>query len=72
MLKNIVKSLLYGLLITAVYVIAANLVYRYIFGRTMYADIYYYEWVQYLVVAIIMLICTTLIEVVRHLINSKS
>lgn len=69
--KKVLKSMLYAALITMVYVIAANLVYYYIFRRTMFADIYYYEWVQYLAVAIIMFFCTALIEVVRSLMGAK-
>lgn len=69
--KKVLKSLLYASLITIVYAIASNLVYYYIFRRTMFADIYYYEWVQYVVVAVIMFICTALIEVVRNLMGTK-
>lgn len=71
MFRKIVNSILYALLITGLYVIASNIGYYYINSRTMFADVYFYEWVEYLIVAIIMLICTALIELVRNLLKKE-
>lgn len=71
MLRLAMNSILYALLITAVYSVAANIGY-YIFNRrSMFADIYFYEWVEYVIVAVIILISTTIIELVRNLITAK-
>lgn len=72
MFQKIVKAVLYSGVITVIYFIAANLLY-YVFNRqTMFADPYFYEWVEYLVVAGILFVCVSLMEIARNFYFQKS
>jgi len=67
MFRKILHPALYALLTTIVYFIAANIGYYYFNRQSMFKDIYYYEWVEYVVVAVIILICSVIIELFRNL-----
>jgi hypothetical protein len=67
MLPTILKSLLYAAITTVVYFISANIGYYYINRQSMFYDIYFYEWFEYVVVAAIIMICSVVIELFRNL-----
>lgn len=71
MFRKITHSVLYASLTTIVYFIAANIGYYYYNRRSMFADIYYYEWLEYVIVAVIILVCSVIIELVRDLKKDK-
>jgi hypothetical protein len=66
MIPEIKRSLFYALIITGIYLIAANIMYYVFNGQNMFKDIYFYEWVEYLVVAGIMLVTVFIVEMVRN------
>ncbi|MBU1170120.1 MAG: hypothetical protein KKD44_11200 [Proteobacteria bacterium] len=72
MLKKIIKSLLYSGLITAIYFIASNGMYYFFNRQTMFADPYFYEWVEYLVVAGVLFVCVSIMECIRYFYFQKS
>jgi hypothetical protein len=67
MLPKILKSVFYAALTTVVYFIAANLGYYYFNRQSMFADIYFYEWVEYAGVAGVIMVCSVVIELFRNL-----
>lgn len=71
MFRIILNSSIYAALITVIYFAAANAGYYLFNRRTMFADIYYYEWVEYVIVAVIMYICTISVELVRNFVRAK-
>lgn len=66
MLPTIMKSVFYAALTTVVYFISANIGYYFINRQSMFADIYFYDWVEYAVVAGIIMICSVVIELFRN------
>lgn len=66
MYLKIFKSLLYSGVITVIYFIAANLMYWVFNRQSMFADPYFYEWVEYLVVAGVIFVCMSVTELVRN------
>lgn len=65
MLRKSIMAFVYSVIITTVYFVTANIMY-YMFNRqNMFYDPYFYEWVEYVVVAVVMFICVFLLEVVR-------
>ena len=71
MFHKIMKSVLYASLTTVIYFIAANIGYYYFNRRSMFADIYFYEWVEYVIVAAIIFFCTVGIELFRNPVKAK-
>lgn len=72
MFLKIFKSVLYSGVITVIYFIAANIMYWVFNRQSMFADPYFYEWVEYLVVAGVIFVCVSLMEMVRHLYFQKN
>ncbi len=71
MFRKILSSTLYAALITVIYFIAANIGYYLFNRRTMFADVYFYEWVEYAIVAGIMFFCTLVVELIRNVFTKK-
>ncbi len=71
MFRKILSSTLYAALITVIYFIAANIGYYLLNRRTMFADVYFYEWVEYAIVAGIMFFCTLVVELIRNVFTKK-
>ncbi|MFA6010576.1 MAG: hypothetical protein WC799_11390 [Desulfobacteraceae bacterium] len=65
MIPEIMTSFFFSLVTTSIYLIASNIMYFVFNGQTMFKDIYFYDWVEYLVVAGIMLVCVFGVEMVR-------
>ncbi len=65
MIPDIKQSAFFALLTTVIYLIASNIMYYVFNGQTMFKDIYFYEWVEYLVVAGIMLVSVFAVEMIR-------
>ena len=72
MFLKITKSVVYSGAITIIYFIAANLMYWVFNRQSMFADPYFYEWVEYLVVAGVIFVSVTLMEMVRYVFLQKS
>lgn len=66
MLLRIIKSVLYAALTTVIYFISANIGYYYFNRQSMFADIYFYEWLEYAIVAGIIMVCSVVIELFRN------
>jgi hypothetical protein len=66
MLPKIINSLLYAVVATLVYFISANIGYYYINRQSMFADIYFYEWLEYVIVAGIIMVCSVAVELFRN------
>lgn len=71
MIRITLNSGLYAALITFIYFIGANLGYYLFNRRTMFADIFFYEWVEYALVAGFVFFCMLIIEWVRNFIRFK-
>lgn len=65
MIPEIKRSFFFSLVNTCIYLIASNIMYYVFNGQTMYKDVYFYDWVEYLVVAGIMLVSVFIVEMVR-------
>lgn len=66
MFRKLFHSVLFASLSTIVYFVAANIGYYYFNRRSMFADIYFYEWLEYVIVAVIIFICYLVIELFRN------
>lgn len=66
MFQKLKRSLGYAALTTLIYFIAANIGYYFFNYRSMFADIYYYDWVEYAIVAGIIFVCSVIVELFRN------
>jgi preprotein translocase subunit Sec61beta len=72
MLQKSIQSIVYSGFVTGIYFIAANIMY-YVFNRqSMFRDIYFYEWVEYVVVAGILFVGVLLVEMTRKIFLARN
>lgn len=71
MFLKIAKAIGFALLITSLYIIAANIAYYVFNGETMFHHFHYFAWVQYALGAALMLVGALALEIIRAFTGNK-